>query len=532
MLKKISNFCTDQFILALGLLIFFVSVVRLYLATLYPLSPDEAHYWLWSLFPDWFYFSKGPVVAWLIAIGTAIGGHTELGVRLPAVFFSGATSVLIFLLAKNIYDIRTAWAVTIVGLLVPMYALGSIVMTIDVPSVFFWSAAAISSWSAWRTNSTLLWIVTGFCVGMGFLAKYTNAVQGLCLGLLLAGTAQGRRQLLTPWPWLGLFVALCCTLPYWAWNAQNGWVSWEHLLSRGQLKTAEAHDISFRINPVEFVMFLALQAIVISPVLWVIVVTANAHSFMGLLSNQILKQNSTLNSESEEGRQFFLLCHSLPILMVFGFFALNDAGQPNWTAPGYVTAGILAAHWVLCRWDKSALLRRTTFAGLILAVVGTIILHDTRALRLPRDVDPLARVRGWNILCEKILTIQKERDVQMIIANHYGLASALNWHMPGPRGGLRIYRSLRPGKVNDQFSFWPNYLERSGEDALLVMQIRGDQISRKIRPPKILREQFEEWEALGEPFWLSDNGLKVAPYALFHLKRLKPTESLKAEGLN
>ena len=30
------------------------------------LSPDEAHYWDWSRQPDWAYYSKGPLVAWLI----------------------------------------------------------------------------------------------------------------------------------------------------------------------------------------------------------------------------------------------------------------------------------------------------------------------------------------------------------------------------------------------------------------------------------------------------------------------------------
>ena len=49
------------------------------------LSPDEAHYWEWSRRLDWSYYSKGPFVAYLIALSTAIGGATELFVRLPAV---------------------------------------------------------------------------------------------------------------------------------------------------------------------------------------------------------------------------------------------------------------------------------------------------------------------------------------------------------------------------------------------------------------------------------------------------------------
>src|SRR4051794_24778983 len=30
------------------------------------LAPDEAHYWDWSRHLDWNYYSKGPLVAWII----------------------------------------------------------------------------------------------------------------------------------------------------------------------------------------------------------------------------------------------------------------------------------------------------------------------------------------------------------------------------------------------------------------------------------------------------------------------------------
>jgi undecaprenyl-diphosphatase len=50
----------------------------------WPLSGDEAHYWEWSRRLDWSYYSKGPMVAYLIALSTRPGGHTEFGC-LPAV---------------------------------------------------------------------------------------------------------------------------------------------------------------------------------------------------------------------------------------------------------------------------------------------------------------------------------------------------------------------------------------------------------------------------------------------------------------
>ena len=59
------------------------------------LAPDEAHYWDWSHRLDWSYYSKGPLVAWLIRgscelfgrLSVALTGDLAGAVRLPAVVF-------------------------------------------------------------------------------------------------------------------------------------------------------------------------------------------------------------------------------------------------------------------------------------------------------------------------------------------------------------------------------------------------------------------------------------------------------------
>src|SRR5438132_10976330 len=82
--------------LAAAFLIVGAAVLRfLYLAIDCPLdlSPDEAHYWDWSRHLDWSYYSKGPLVAWLIRLSrelfgpmsVALTGSEMLAVRLPAV---------------------------------------------------------------------------------------------------------------------------------------------------------------------------------------------------------------------------------------------------------------------------------------------------------------------------------------------------------------------------------------------------------------------------------------------------------------
>src|SRR5438876_1206321 len=78
------------------LLILLVAAARfLYLLHDCPLdlAPDEAHYWDWSRHLDWSYYSKGPLVAWLIRASTellggwsqSVIGNEMLAVRFPAV---------------------------------------------------------------------------------------------------------------------------------------------------------------------------------------------------------------------------------------------------------------------------------------------------------------------------------------------------------------------------------------------------------------------------------------------------------------
>ena len=47
---------------------------------------DEAQYWAWSEQPAFGYFSKPPLVAWLIRVATEACGPGEACVRLPSPF--------------------------------------------------------------------------------------------------------------------------------------------------------------------------------------------------------------------------------------------------------------------------------------------------------------------------------------------------------------------------------------------------------------------------------------------------------------
>src|SRR5438067_536199 len=124
-----------------GLLVLAAAALRLtYLASDCPLdlAPDEAHYWDWSRHLDWSYYSKGPLVAYLIRAGCALAGTWSqqltasdmLAVRLPAVVCGSLLLVSLYILTAQVYR-REGLALAVVGaaLTLPVVAVGSSVMT-------------------------------------------------------------------------------------------------------------------------------------------------------------------------------------------------------------------------------------------------------------------------------------------------------------------------------------------------------------------------------------------------------------------
>ena len=219
---------------------------RFFFCTWLPILPDESYYFQWSRHLDASYFSKGPAVAYTIALGTALWGDNNLGVRFFAVMLSAGTAWQIFLLARRWYDETTALIAVLVTGVVPLYAIGAVVMTIDPLSAFFWVWAANLFSRAIQKNHMIDWLLTGFAVGCGFLAKYLNALELVAFLAFLLLVPARRQLLMKPGFWLMLAVTALCTTPVWWWNYQHGWVSASALANRGHLNGSSHFDLNYR----------------------------------------------------------------------------------------------------------------------------------------------------------------------------------------------------------------------------------------------------------------------------------------------
>ena len=67
------------------LFLLIIFLLRIYLNSYFqiPLHFDEAQYWSWSQKPEWGYFSKPPMLAWIIGLSNFFCGSSEFCIRLP-----------------------------------------------------------------------------------------------------------------------------------------------------------------------------------------------------------------------------------------------------------------------------------------------------------------------------------------------------------------------------------------------------------------------------------------------------------------
>lgn len=480
---------TDQSWLRLGY--GFIAVVFLariaYLASgKIELSEDEAYQWLWSKHLALSYFSKPPMIAYTQFLGTALFGDTALGVRFFSPVLAALGSILIFRFLAREASIRAAWTALLMCLAAPLAAVGSILMTIDPLSVFFWLAAMLSGWRAIKENSTVQWLWTGAWMGLGFLSKYTALFQLLSWATLFLVWPPARTQLRRPGPYLAVLLLLLSTIPVLWWNQQNGWITVTHLANRGGLDQAWRPTLNF------FRDFVLAETALLNPIYLLAIVWAAAGFWkMRPLPPLLL--------------YFFAM--GAPLFVVYLLYTFRARVQPNWIAPAIIPLFCLASVYWNRHWDQRFLagakkvFAAATGAGLALV----LLLHDTNVVAkiigqpLRPKIDPLTRVRGWKEVSAAVSAARQELSMEgkpvFVIGDHYGITGLLSFYIPEAKAAVRTtpivyYQSSE--RPENQFFFWPGYGSRTGQNAIYVQE--G---SEPEPAPERLLKEFESVKELG-----------------------------------
>ena len=419
---------------AAAAVILVITLFRLYYATWLPMLPDETYYFQWSRHLDASYFSKGPAVAYTIWLGTKLFGATNLGVRFFAVMLSAGTAWQLFLLARRWYSDMAGLVAVLIAGVIPLYAVGAVVMTIDPLSAFFWVWAANFFSSAMKGNRMSDWILAGFAVGSGFLAKYLNALELVAFACFVLAVPARRQLLRQAGFWSMLAVTLVCISPVLWWNQRHAWISAGQLGDRGHV-----HESGF--HAATLLDFLSMQSIVVSPLIFVILI--------GIAVMAIVRW--TKDRMANEG-DLLLLFLFLSVFLFYLVVALHIRCEANWPAVSYLSLiALLAGRWVNGSFTTAG--RGLIAAGFVLGWVLTVALHDTAVLHLPPHVDPMTRTAGWSGLAADFDQLRQQQQADVLVADAYKEASVISFALP-TRPFIYVLPHSPPA---NQFDFWPSF---------------------------------------------------------------------------
>src|SRR5947209_13952494 len=103
------------------------------------LYPDEAQYWFWAQHLALGYYSKPPLVAWLIALTTGLFGESEFAIRLSAPLLHAGTAILVYAIGARLYDRRIGLWSALAYASLPGASVSGLLLPTDAPVVVFWA---------------------------------------------------------------------------------------------------------------------------------------------------------------------------------------------------------------------------------------------------------------------------------------------------------------------------------------------------------------------------------------------------------
>jgi undecaprenyl-diphosphatase len=442
-----------KYAIALCAMLGLLSLFRIYhiVAGPFELTGDEAHYWEWSRHLDWSYYSKGPMIAWLIYAGTHFFGNNEFGVRVFAVVLSALSSVILFRLGREMYDDRTGfWAATLVQI-VPLYSVFGIFFSIDSPYMFFWILSLYLFWRAYwsetrpdhRRETTAWWLLLGFSTGFGLLSKYTMALFHLSALLFMIFDGKARNLLKTRGPYLAVLVSLAVFSPVIFWNAAHGWVTMKHTAGQARI----AGGLSF--SPLAILDYLGSQLGAVTPVLCVLILLA-------------------LWKMKKEDKGSFLFWLSMPTLIFFGLKSIQGRVQGNWALAGYAAGFIAVSEYYLK--NIAAMTghkKRLVISAPLVAFLVTALAYFPLSIPLPPDKHPARKMIGARAFGTALSEVHREMAAKgpvFIMSRNYQQSSLLSFYM----AGNPVTYCLPLNRRMNQYDLWPGFQDLIGYNAIFT----------------------------------------------------------------
>lgn len=430
---------------------------------------DEAQYWFWASDPALGYFSKPPLLAWIIAAATSVCGDSEFCVRLPSPLLHTVTAGLMFAIGRKLFDARTGFWTAATYLLLPSVTLSSHLISTDVPLLMLWAAALLAFLHLEESNGTGAAVAMGVAIGLGMLAKYAMAYFLLCAAIYSLLAPERPHLLARPKFWLGLAIAALVFSPNILWNLLNGNPTVAH--------TGE--NIGWRGNFPNLgglAEFLGSQFAVMGPVLFGIYIAALIR----------------LPREGMNRQQGLLIAFSAPVLLLICFQAIMSKAYANWAAVTYIAGVVLVTDLMVNRIPDWWLRLSTSIHVVVFAVISVAVAFaGPGQLPLPSGMRPFERMQG----ARDVATGVKERiasgEYRAVMVDDRRMAALMNYYLrdtklpvlswrdgPAPRDHFEMVRPYQDNPVAPVL-----YVTRRSNPVGVVSKFAEAELLGDLQPP-------------------------------------------------
>ncbi len=414
--------------LSIGL-VFYVTALRLYFGAHVDLMPEEAYYWNYSRHLALGYLDHPPMVAWLIRAGTALLGHTALGVRIGAVLCGLVTSVFVYRLTRNLYGRSSAALALALAQAMPFFFLQGLLMTPDTPLTAAWAASLYFLERALIGGKTRAWLWAGLSLGLGMLSKYTIGLLGLGTLVYLVVDADARPWLRRVEPYAAAALAFAIFSPVIVWNAEHHWASFAFQTARRLAGRPR----------------FALPALIGAAI-----VLITPTGFAAMVRAVIPRRGGSPPDAGRRAARRFLLCALLVPISVFVLFSLRRQVKLDWTGTTWLAALPLIAFELVDAGRRGTSMMRRAWRASMLPTIGVLsvaypiglyhLAHGLPGLGYDRHIELLPV--GWRQLGRRIDAVderfRREHGSSPLVVgmDRYVIASE-----------LAFYGSARPDPV-------------------------------------------------------------------------------------
>lgn len=382
-----------------------LTLVRAVLAGALGLTDDEAYYRLWTLAPALSYLDHPPMAAWMMTLSRAIVGDTAFGLRVPSLLISLLGPLVLWRTASILFDRQVAISAVTFALVMPLLAVGGIIITPDAPSVLFWGLVAWALAELHVSRNANWWLAVGLFAGAGLISKYTNLFVGAGIVLWILLVPRNRAWLMSWQLWVGGLLAALCTTPVVVWNARYAWASFAKQF--GRVGRGNEWTFTYILEMLGGYVGLA------SPVI----------AILGLIG--LARLIGELQRTRDE-RAMLVVLGLAPILFYFLVHGLHARVQANWLAPLYPAFALCAAYQLAMsgsqhkpRWFAGA-----TAVGALLT--GLVYMHALRPfVVLPGTRDPTSQMRGWSEVAADVERQRITHGAGWIATASYGATGQL-----------------------------------------------------------------------------------------------------------